>query len=1187
MTKREILKLTGLTEKEFYKLYPTKEAYEMKFGGIHSNNKMQDGGNPIVYPQQPTEDQFFNYGASYNVGIPYMEYGGPYPQQGTADEFFNFGKPAPSLNFYQTGGNVQDQIIQIIEKFAEINNIAPQNIIDELKNMGQGEQQEAIQQMLEYVQANTEQEVSQDLYGQGLTQEEYPENSPEDYTEDMTQESQSMKMGGKKLKKYQGYNSIVNENNKKDESYLNKTSDFAKWLRNTALQSDMEETMGKMQKGGPFEKTYKGRTYIVDPTTKTVIDKATGTDATKMAGLEFPDIYRDVIGSSPRTDKDDVRFHNTFYSDKFYDEYPEYRPNYNKLTSLENAGQLDSKSLKKMANRQNFYRFGYREAAADILNNEKEIKNNYYQGVNKKALGGRLYADGGELPPDEGTSYVQYDEAGNPITANQLYNNPSFTNSNSTTNWNQQDENKKLDELVSLKRQKEALEYNLQNSQNEVGKSRIKDELNAVDDKINYWETYGVSKPKEGLYYESNDGMNYSEKGFDNMSFNSAFGEARKQGMKTFTWRGKSYGTKLKGQGSGITYAPPVTSELKGFPKKQKGGLPKAQNGNIGIGISSDLEGLSSKILPTGRSFNKRKPIKGETFDDWWTSDGSTPGFAPDNRVWDGSKWVNKQNKTNTTTTTNTGTGTGTGTGNTTNTNTNTGSTNTTTNTTGTGTGTSAGKGYRVYEGDNQGTRTRTTYNPNPNVTYNYGYDPYGYQPSYGYGQQAPYGYGYTTLGNPFLGLIGSLLSGPFGGNWGFDMIPFDYYGDNRNTTYNNALGLRGQRRPGNQKSYLEDMQRRLDRGEGIDSDEVEIYSKLKNRFQDQRDRKENKLLRKDTRLENRNRRTTDRLVDEDNLDYYFTEDQVPDEQWDPNVNKTSKDKYNEFLQYTKDRNVKLNKKNFEDVWGDWYQNRELGGGLKKKDKFDLSNQDLNTIEEKARHKPRAFMTNPNQNALSLDVNGKPERFKDLFRAQSGVAFNPADFYDPNEIYDLPEEDYNYPMENSNMLNPDPNSPIGNMPGVWETGPLPTGIQPTYKDIYGNSLFDKTTPKSDKRRGLLLRQRTPRPDDVLNTINLTTATLNQRNQKLRERQLRTRLDDPRNLFTEGYTKKRGVWYPGPGLSYGTQDPYGLDLSGPARGYFKNGGKMAIGGPIAKDYLYLTNSMIDALSNLGGQVGYID
>jgi hypothetical protein len=915
MTKREILKLTGLTEKEFYKLYPTKEAYEMKFGGIHSNNKMQDGGNPIVYPQQPTEDQFFNYGASYNVGIPYMEYGGPYPQQGTADEFFNFGKPAPSLNFYQTGGNVQDQIIQIIEKFAEINNIAPQNIIDELKNMGQGEQQEAIQQMLEYVQANSEQEVSQDLYGQGLTQEEYPENSPEDYTEDMTQEPQSMKMGGKKLKKYQGYNSIVNENNKKDESYLNKTSDFANWLRNTALQSNMEETMGKMQNGGTFEKTYKGRTYIVDPTTKTVIDKATGTDATKMAGLEFPDLYKSIKGA---------------YAD------------------VATPNQLPQGYVTK----------------GDFFDAVTGGKNNPYTiGINAlNKVNTNNYSD------------------------NELY-------------------NKGYSEVVDGKLSTAAILNPSKQTINNAARGVIRENRNEIKDE----------------YYQ-------------------------------------------------------------GVNRKQKGGLPKAQNGS--------------------------------------------------------------------------------------------------------------NKGYRIYEGDNDqstNTNTRSTQTVyNPNTMYNNGYDPYsyGYQPSYGYGQQAPYGYGYTTLGNPFLGLIGSLLSGPFGGNWGFDMIPFDYYGDNRNATYNNALDLRGQRRPGNQKSYLEDMQRRLDRGEGIDSDEVEIYSKLKNRFQDQRDRKENKLLRKDTRLENRNRRTTDRLVDEDNFDYYFTEDQVPftddpntdnqvpDEQWDPNVNKTSKDKYNEFLQYTKDKNVKLNKKNFESVWGDWYQNRAFGGDLKKKDKFDLSNQDLNTIEEKARHKPRAFMTNPNQNALSLDVNGKPERFKDLFRAQDG-AFNVADYYDPNEMYDLPEEEYY-------------NSPMDRLPGYLSgRGPLPTGIQPTWKDIKGNSLFDKTTPKSDKRRGLLLRPRIPRADDVLNTINLTTATLNQRNQKLRERQLRTRLDDPRNLFTEGYTKKRGVWYPGPGLSYGTQDPYGLDLSGPARGYFKNGGKMAIGGPIAKDYLYLTNSMIDALSNLGGQVGYID
>ena len=37
---------------------------------------------------------------------------------------------------------------------------------------------------------------------------------------------------------------------------------------------------------------------------------------------------------------------------------------------------------------------------------------------------------------------------------------------------------------------------------------------------------------------------------------------------------------------------------------------------------------------------NKRAPILGETYDTWYTSDGSTPGFAPDTRTWDGTQWV-------------------------------------------------------------------------------------------------------------------------------------------------------------------------------------------------------------------------------------------------------------------------------------------------------------------------------------------------------------------------------------------------------------------------------------------------------------------------------------------------------------------------------------------------------------------
>jgi hypothetical protein len=47
----------------------------------------------------------------------------------------------------------------------------------------------------------------------------------------------------------------------------------------------------------------------------------------------------------------------------------------------------------------------------------------------------------------------------------------------------------------------------------------------------------------------------------------------------------------------------------------------------------------SNEKLPDFFS-NKRAPIVGETWDTWYTSDGSTPGFAPDNRTWDGENWI-------------------------------------------------------------------------------------------------------------------------------------------------------------------------------------------------------------------------------------------------------------------------------------------------------------------------------------------------------------------------------------------------------------------------------------------------------------------------------------------------------------------------------------------------------------------
>jgi hypothetical protein len=36
------------------------------------------------------------------------------------------------------------------------------------------------------------------------------------------------------------------------------------------------------------------------------------------------------------------------------------------------------------------------------------------------------------------------------------------------------------------------------------------------------------------------------------------------------------------------------------------------------------------------------EPKVGQTFDEWWTSNGATPGYAPDNRKWDGKQWVSK-----------------------------------------------------------------------------------------------------------------------------------------------------------------------------------------------------------------------------------------------------------------------------------------------------------------------------------------------------------------------------------------------------------------------------------------------------------------------------------------------------------------------------------------------------------------
>ena len=38
-----------------------------------------------------------------------------------------------------------------------------------------------------------------------------------------------------------------------------------------------------------------------------------------------------------------------------------------------------------------------------------------------------------------------------------------------------------------------------------------------------------------------------------------------------------------------------------------------------------------------------REPVMGESWDNWYTSDGNTPGFVPDNRIWNGNDWEGAQ----------------------------------------------------------------------------------------------------------------------------------------------------------------------------------------------------------------------------------------------------------------------------------------------------------------------------------------------------------------------------------------------------------------------------------------------------------------------------------------------------------------------------------------------------------------
>lgn len=101
--KKEILKLTGLTEAEFYKKFPTPDAFASAYPGY----KKKLGGLTEAFPQIATADNFFSYG----VPVPptYYMHGGPtvYPQIQTDAQFFS---PVYSNtnNAYAVGGSYME-----------------------------------------------------------------------------------------------------------------------------------------------------------------------------------------------------------------------------------------------------------------------------------------------------------------------------------------------------------------------------------------------------------------------------------------------------------------------------------------------------------------------------------------------------------------------------------------------------------------------------------------------------------------------------------------------------------------------------------------------------------------------------------------------------------------------------------------------------------------------------------------------------------------------------------------------------------------------------------------------------------------------------------------------------------------------------------------------------------------------
>jgi len=107
MTKEQILKSTGLTEDEFYKIFPTQKSYEDAY------KKKLGGSTPNPYPQLPTANNFFQYGVP--VGPTITRFGGStptvFPQAQNIDQFFSRAY-SDTNNAYAMGGSYMEAFPQ-------------------------------------------------------------------------------------------------------------------------------------------------------------------------------------------------------------------------------------------------------------------------------------------------------------------------------------------------------------------------------------------------------------------------------------------------------------------------------------------------------------------------------------------------------------------------------------------------------------------------------------------------------------------------------------------------------------------------------------------------------------------------------------------------------------------------------------------------------------------------------------------------------------------------------------------------------------------------------------------------------------------------------------------------------------------------------------------------------------------